>query len=230
MVRRYSQFLEITYFLVDLFTLNLSFLLGLLISYGRISKIEDRKFAMLLIALNLIWFMVTTIANYYKVDRRSGYETIIIRFVKVLAFQVLLTFTYIVVMKGYTLSRELLVWTYGCFFVINLIWRTGFETYMKRYRARGGNYRRVIVIGANRTAQQFVNEITEHNEFGYKFMGYFDDKPQAALQKDTIGGFDDIKWYCFENHIDEIYCALTPAKHEELINNLMSFSDDNLIR
>ena len=101
---------------------------------------------------------------------------------------------------------------------------------MKRYRARGGNYRRVIVIGANRTAQQFVNEITEHNEFGYKFMGYFDDKPQAALQKDTIGGFDDIKWYCFENHIDEIYCALTPAKHEELINNLMSFSDDNLIR
>ena len=230
MVRRYSQFLEITYFLVDLITLNLSFLLGLLITYGRFSKITDRKFAMLLIALNLIWFMVTTIASYYKIDRRSGYEAIVIRFVKVLSIQVLLTFTYIVVMKGYTLSRELLVWTYGCFFVINLIWRTGFETYMKRYRARGGNYRRVIVIGANRTAQQFMNEITEHNEFGYKFMGYFDDKPQAALQKDTIGGFDDIKWYCFENHIDEIYCALTPAKHEELINNLMSFSDDNLIR
>ena len=53
--------------------------------------------------------------------------------------------------------------------------------------------------------------------------------PRLPLQKDTIGGFDDIKWYCFENHIDEIYCALT-AKHEELINNLMSFSDDNLIR
>jgi hypothetical protein len=75
MVRRYSQFLEITYFLVDLFTLNLSFFLGLLITYGRFSKIEDRKFAMLLIALNLIWFLVTTVGNYYKVDRKIGYET-----------------------------------------------------------------------------------------------------------------------------------------------------------
>ena len=44
--------------------------------------------------------MVTTIASYYKIDRRSGYEAIVIRFVKVLSIQVLLTFTYIVVAKG----------------------------------------------------------------------------------------------------------------------------------
>ena len=95
MVRRYSQFLEITYFLVDLITLNLSFCWGCSLRTGGFSKITDRKFAMLLIALNLIWFMVTTIANYYKIDRRSGYEAIVIRFVKVLSIQVLLTFTYI---------------------------------------------------------------------------------------------------------------------------------------
>jgi Undecaprenyl-phosphate glucose phosphotransferase len=230
MVRRYSQFLEITYFVVDILTLNVSFFLGLLITYGRISKIADRKFAMLLVAINIIWFLVTTVANYYKVDRKIGYETIAIRFVKVLAFQVLLTFSYIVMMKGYTLSRELLMWTYGCLFVVNLGWRIGFETYMKRYRARGGNYRRIIVLGANRSGQQFVKEINEHNEFGYKFQGYFDEKPMAALAESTIGGFDDVKWYCFENHIDEIYCALSPHKHEGLINEMMSFSDDNLIR
>ena len=53
MVRRYSQFLELVYFLVDILLLNISFLLAMLISFDRISKVtSDRKFAMLLIAVN----------------------------------------------------------------------------------------------------------------------------------------------------------------------------------
>ncbi len=167
MVRRYSQFLEITYFLVDILILNISFFLGMFLTFDRFSKITDRKFAMLLVAINLMWFFVTSVFNYYKVDRKIRYETIVIQFAKVLAFQVLLTFAYIVILKGYTLSRELLMWTYFSFTVINLGWRIGFETYMKRYRAKGGNYRRVIVIGANRAAMQFVQEIEEHNEYGF---------------------------------------------------------------
>jgi putative colanic acid biosysnthesis UDP-glucose lipid carrier transferase len=230
MVRRYSQFLEITYFLVDILILNLSYFIGLFLTFERFSKVTDKKFAMLLVAINFMWFLVTSVGNYYKVDRKIGYETIFIRFIKILAFQVLLTFAYIVVLKGYTLSRELLLWTYFNFTVLNLAWRIGFETFMKRYRARGGNYRRIIVVGANRAAMQFVQEIEQHNEYGYKFMGYFDNEPILALEADTKGGLQDIKWYCFENHIDEIYCALMPNKNEELINELMSFADDNLIR
>jgi putative colanic acid biosynthesis UDP-glucose lipid carrier transferase len=230
MVRRYSQFLEITYFLVDILILNISFFLGMFLTFDRFSKITDRKFAMLLVAINLMWFFVTSVFNYYKVDRKIRYETIVIQFAKVLAFQVLLTFAYIVILKGYTLSRELLMWTYFSFTVINLGWRIGFETYMKRYRAKGGNYRRVIVIGANRAAMQFVQEIEEHNEYGYRFMGFFDNDPINPLKEKTIGTFDDVKWYCFENHIDEIYCALMPSKNEDLVNEMMSFADDNLIR
>ena len=200
------------------------------ITFDRLTKITDRKFAMLLVAINFMWFLVTSVGNYYKIDRKIGFETIVTSFLKVLAFQVLLTFAYIVVLKGYTLSRELLLWTYVIFTTLNLSWRIGFETYMKRYRARGGNYRRIIVIGANRASMQFVQEIEEHNEFGYKFMGYFDNDPISCLKDKVKGGFDDVKWYCFENHIDEIYCAMMPSKNEDLINSLMSFADDNLIR
>ncbi len=97
MVRRYSQFLEITYFLVDILILNISFFLGMFLTFDRFSKITDRKFAMLLVAINLMWFFVTSVFNYYKVDRKIRYETIVIQFAKVLAFQVLLTFAYIVI-------------------------------------------------------------------------------------------------------------------------------------
>ena len=138
MVRRYSQFLELVYFLVDVVLLNIAFFIAIFISYDRFSKVStDRKFAMLLVAVNLIWFLVTTVQNYYKVERRIGYEQLIFRFFKVLAFQALLTFTYLFLIKGQQFSRAQLAYTYLFFTILDLAWRIGFETYMKRYPATG---------------------------------------------------------------------------------------------
>lgn len=228
MVRRYSQFLELVYFVVDIFLLNVSFFLALIFAYHRFSKITNRKFAMLLIMLNLIWFFVTSIMNYYKVERQLGYEHVIIRFIKVMALQVLLTFTYIVIIKGYAFSRGQLFYTFILFGFIDLIWRIVFETFLKRYRAKGGNYRRVIIVGTNRSAQHLMEELREHNEFGYKFFGYFDDNPQASFP--VKGGLEDVKDFCLHNHVDELYCSLSQSDHAEYIDKLMNFCDDNLIR
>lgn len=231
MVRRYSQFLELVYFLVDILLLNASFLLAMLISFDRISKVSsDRKFAMLLVAVNLIWFLVTSVFNYYKTERerRTGYEHLVFRFVKVLAFQALLTFTYLFLIKGYQFSREQLAFTYIFFTVIDLAWRIGFETYLKRYRARGGNYRRIIVVGTTNASLQFVREIQVHNEFGYRFMGYFDD-PETSMTE-VLGDLSEVQTYCITNHIDEIYFALQPSEMTEYVDELMEFANEQLIR
>jgi Undecaprenyl-phosphate glucose phosphotransferase len=231
MVRRYSQFLELVYLLVDILLLNLSFFIGLIITYETgISKIQDKKYAMLLVAVNLIWFLVTSLANYYKIDRKIGYEKIIIRFAKVISFQVLLTFAYIVVMNGDTLSRVFLAVTFAGFAVLGLIWRLAFETFMKRYRAKGGNYRRIVVVGANRSSELFVREILGHNEFGYKFLGYFDNAVQDNLAIRLQGNLNELQDYCLQNNVDELYCALDPTDHADYLEVLMHFCDDNLIR
>ncbi|MEZ5015109.1 MAG: undecaprenyl-phosphate glucose phosphotransferase [Chitinophagales bacterium] len=228
MVRRYSQFLELIYLLVDILLLNLSFFVALLISFDRFSKINDRKFAMLLVAVNLIWFFVTTVTNYYKVERRFGFEQVVFRFLKVLIFQVLLTFTYLFLIKGYQFSRLQLLYTYIFFSGLDLVWRIGFETYLKRYRARGGNYRRIIVIGTTNASLQFVREIQEHNEFGYKFMGYFDDRETSMVS--VMGELYDVKDYCKKHFIDEIYFSLQPGDMGDYVEDLMEFCNDNLIR
>jgi len=229
MIRRYSQFLELVYFLVDIVLLNVSFMIAVFISFERLSKITtDRKFAMLLVAVNLIWFLVTSVFNYYKVERRSGYEYLVFRFVKVLAFQALLTFTYLFLIKGYQFSRAQLAYTYLFFTFLVLVWRIGFETYLKRYRARGGNYRRIIVIGTTGASLQFVKEIRDHNEFGYKFMGYFDE-PETSMEE-VEGQLSEVKAFCIEHSVDEIYFALQPSEMSAYVDDLMEFSNERLIR
>lgn len=231
MIRRYSQFLELVYFLVDIVLLNISFLIAIFINFDRISKVsDDRKFAMLLVAVNLIWFMVTTVTNYYKAEkeRRTGYEHLVFRFLKVLAFQVLLTFTYLFLIKGYTFSRLQLAYTYVFFTVLDLVWRLTFETYLKRYRARGGNYRRIIVIGTTQASLNFVREIQEHNEFGYRFLGYFDDPEKSMVEVE--GSLEEVQDYCRKHHVDEIYFALHPSDMSEYVDDLLNFCNDNLVR
>ncbi|HMX04212.1 MAG TPA: undecaprenyl-phosphate glucose phosphotransferase [Chitinophagales bacterium] len=231
MVRRYSQFLELVYFLVDIVLLNVSFLIAIFINFDRISKVsDDRKFAMLLVAVNLIWFMVTTVTNYYKSEkeRRTGYEHLVFRFLKVLAFQVMLTFTYLILIKGYTFSRLQLGYTYIFFTVLDLGWRITFETYLKRYRARGGNYRRIIVIGTTQASLNFVKEIQEHNEFGYRFFGYFDDPEKSMVEVE--GSLEDVQSYCRKHNIDEVYFALHPSDMSEYVDDLLNFCNDNLVR
>lgn len=231
MVRRYSQFLELVYFLVDILLLNVSFFIGLIIAYEKgVSKISDKKYAMLLVAVNLIWFLVTSLANYYKLDRKIGYETLVFKFLKVFSFQVLLTFAYIVVMNGDTLSRWFLAYTFTGFAVLDLMWRLIFETALKRYRAKGGNYRRIVVVGANKSSELFVKSILEHNEFGYKFLGYFDNKVSDGVKIETEGNLEALKQFCITENVDELYCSLDPSDNEEYLEDLMHFCDDNLIR
>lgn len=184
---------------------------------------------MLLVAVNLIWFFVTSLANYYKIDRKTGYETLLIKFIKVVSFQVLLTFAYIVIMNGDSLSRWFLAYTFIGFTILDLSWRLIFETFLKRYRAKGGNYRRIVVVGANRSAENFVNEILEHNEFGYRFFGYFDNY-KSVDSIDLEGNLDEIHKYITENHIDEVYSSLHPKEHSNYLDSLMHFCEHNMIR
>ena len=84
------------------------------------------------------------------------------------------------------------------------------------------------MVGTTNASLQFVKEIQEHNEFGYRFMGYFDD-PETSMAEVT-GSLHQVKAFCIENNIDEIYFALQPSDMINYVDDLMEFSNDKLIR
>lgn len=231
MNRRYSQFLELIYLVGDILLLNAAYLIGLVV-IDRFDRVFANPVINLMVVVNLVWFFLTKVTAYYESNRLETLDRITVRFLRVLAFFILLIAFYELAVKDHY-SRQHLMVTIGIFAVLSLIWRLTLDTILKKYRAAGYNYRRIIVVGVNATSVDFGRQISDHDEYGYRIMGYFDDGDPAALETefnvDVQGSIAEVQAYAIRHNIDEIYCAL-PSWREDVITDLINFADDHVMR
>jgi len=52
----------------------------------------------------------------------------------------------------------------------------------KNIQAKGKHTRNLIIIGANSIGAEFSNLVESSLEFGYKFIGFVDDKPESSTK------------------------------------------------
>ena len=65
-----------------------------------------------------------------------------------------------------------------------------------------------------------------HPEFGFKFLGFFDNK---KIGDRILGTYKDIEEYVKANQVDDIYCCL-PYVQYSLIRDLIDFGDKHLVK
>jgi len=237
MKRKQASIFIIVHSIGDIVILNLSFILGHFWSFwGKPIQIFSEMYLQLWVYLNVIYFISAQISGTFDMYRNTRFFTLISALFRLFFFQVVLAFSYIVVFKDFNntfrLSREALLVTYLSSFILTLIWRFGFIKMARFYRARGFNNRKIVIVGAGESAQEFKIMLDSRVEYGYKFIGFFDDYPERynpKIQKNILGNIDEVRTYALHNDIDEIFCAL-PYNEEARIRNLISFGDENLIR
>lgn len=237
MKRRITNLYVFVHAMGDLFILNISFVIGHLFGFwGRPNHLFDDKYLQLWVYLNIIYLFSAQLSGTFDMYRNTRFFTLLAALIRLFFFQVLLAFAYIVIFKDFNdtfkLSREVLMVTYLVSLLLTTIWRFGFIKIVRMYRARGFNTRKVMVIGAGASAQEFKHMLEMKIEYGYHFLGYFDDNPMqypAEIRKDILGTIEDAKRYAIDNQIDEMFCAL-PNNEEEKIRELIEFGDENLIR
>jgi len=97
---------------------------------------------------------------------------------------------------------------------------------LKSIREKGYNYRRVIIAGSGKAANDIYNFFHKHPEYGYKCLGFFDDGKQ---HENRLGSLNDLEGFVLKNKVDEIYCILSEMKTSR-VHELISFADNNIIR
>ena len=214
----------------DVIILNLSFFIALLIGFDSFDKIATDHYLLLLFNTNLLWLLIISYTRIYEYNRAFKFEKVFSDLAKSLLFQIMLTSLFIFMIKGYYYSRfHILIFGLLFSFLVS-IWRFGFLQYLKYLRTIGYNFRRVIIIGTQPSGYQFMELMNANPEYGFKFLGFFDDRPERYVNRDFIkGAVEDAKKYAIEEKVQEIYCSL-PLAETDKINDLMKFCDNNLIR
>lgn len=118
---------------------------------------------------------------------------------------------------------------YGACFVIFPLWWLVTRQIVKRYRNKGRNFSKVVIVGTNSTALRLYEELMSDAGFGYKFEGFFGKWRPVDFPGDYKGNIEDLSTYVKEEAIDEIYFAMS-GEDEETMSKVIKVADDNVIQ
>ncbi|MBN4072118.1 undecaprenyl-phosphate glucose phosphotransferase [Flavobacteriales bacterium AH-315-E23] len=237
MVDRYSKIVSFMLRFTDLLLLNLAFLLA---SYTRFGNFLDvyyyydsitDKYIFLIVIFNIVWVLVSSMLRIYQLYRVVSFEKVTINLVKSAVLHLLIIAIILVSLKeAQYMSRQFIFYTYVYFGIMLVIFRLSFLMFLRRVRATGVNNRNAVIVGAGPVGMGMREFLVKKTDFGFNFLGFFDDNGHETEQPDMVlGKVDDLKDYIKENRVEEIFCAL-PLAQTEKIRGLISLADNNLIR
>ena len=226
--RYYSRSFKVFLLGIDLVLFDLSFLIAYLIRFNNgIFLTED--YLSLLIVFNLIWVFSAPYNKAYDINRFSSIRKFSSSLFYAFVLHLFLASACLVAFKAYGFSRLFLVYTYSISLVFLLLLRILYFLVIRHYRKTGYNAKKAIIVGTGKSAKQLYDYFHSGMSSGHSFMGFFEDNPNGNCPRECVlGGVDDIKQYCLNEKINEIFYAksLTDSR---LIDDLTDFADKNFI-
>jgi len=223
---RYSKYLDTFHIIGDIIAVNLSFVAAYHLKFDTLQGILQYPYLHLLIWYNVAWLALTFFLKPYNISRASRVPDILRAYFTQIILHLLLVAIFFVVNKAYYYSREHMLFAYILLTSGLIAWKIAVIYLVRIYRKKGFNYRNVIIVGYGEVAQELKKFFRLHPEYGYRLLGFFDDKVQ---NEQVIGRFETIKTYLKENQVDEIYCCL-PYVEYPIIKELVDLADDNLLK
>lgn len=217
---RYSRYIKFLNIFVDVLLLNIAYIFAFYIKFEAFHP----PFLSMLFYVNLVWLLVTSIFKPYQLKRTTKFHQVLRVTYTVLFFHILLVFAYYVFEQTNRYSRELLVLMYSILAISLFFWKIGFVLFLRWFRKKGFNYRNIILVIDDENPIQIKSYIELHNELGYRIVKVFEPKNynMATLQ-------NEIKEYCQENTVHEIFYAMSSIHHSPLVD-LMNFAEENFIK
>ena len=171
----------------------------------------------------LLWVVIALLIDNYRTENLKQVGDIVKSTTKSLVVHACLLFLYLFFGSYY----------YNSFFIVESYLLIALLTvmvkiillYAYRYvRNLDHNCIPYVIVGYTPPGRNIFRYLKKNQSFGYRFMGFFDDTYSGSLIK---GRTEDIKKYCIEHQVREIYFAL-PNKAEPL-NDLAKFADEHFI-
>jgi putative colanic acid biosynthesis UDP-glucose lipid carrier transferase len=215
--KRYSYLIKPIILFIDLIIIN-----------SVVFYISDKEYLQpsFLIYINVFWIISSFFSGFYNVFRHTNF----FRVLSLLAVQFLIFFlgffTYFSLFREGNVVNNQTIILVTIFSGITIL-KYSFIYALKKYRAKGNNFRKVIVLGSDETAKKIIKLFKEKKELGYQVSGIFSDK-KASNQKLYKGSIEKCYSFILEENIDEVYCSLSEL-HKEEVKKITIFANENNI-
>ena len=203
-VKKYSQFIIPLIVLWDVFAMNL-------IAFYFLDK--EYLNIQFFLYISFFWLLIGFYTKFYDVHRYTHVLKLLTLIVSQFFVFTLAFFAYFTIFnEGEIVSKQSNIILYIVFVIAIFKFLSFFI--LKKYRAKGKNYRNVVVFGERMAAQNIADLFNVRQDLGYRFYGFFSDKESKS--KKYLGNFKDGLKYVSENNVDEIFCEDNSVTHLQL--------------
>lgn len=226
---RFSRYQQSVFLLFDLFLLNLTYLLSIYFRNGNLERINDEDVKTIWLFANFLWFLIATYYSAYQFVRTERLETILGKLTKYWAIHTAAISLLLFILKFSGVSRIRVFTFYVLFFAFLFVFRIIGIKLLKAIRSKGYNFRKVVIVGFNKTSIKLMDSLTKDLSYGYRINGFFDNQAPLLGQETILGSLADLPNYLETEKIDEMYISMKGLKASEL-ENLVQLCDRHLIR
>ncbi|MCM1318925.1 MAG: undecaprenyl-phosphate glucose phosphotransferase [Muribaculaceae bacterium] len=211
---RIGKYLQLLLIVGDFIIINLAYLLVCQVPH--LSKCFDSK---------LVWLVANTayIPAVYLLSDVHRLRILFADRIVLQAFKSIVLYGLSMTVLFYVLDIADVGWKAGFIymgvsFVLLSIWLITAHKVLRKARRMGFNFKRVIIVGAGDNAFTLTKELQQDAGYGYRIMGYFDDK-SYELEKFSdyyTAPLHKLPEFVRKNNINLIFFTLNGAKEDRL--------------
>lgn len=200
---------------LDALSIVVAFIIAEMAEKGSHSLFSNTHF-LLLAVLFLSWFVYSRSIGLYDEYRSRNFSFELISLIKVIYVQAITAIVGIFFIKEIELSR-----TFALAYSISLLGISTIQKFTLRQilnslRKSGRNLRNILIVGAGEVGKNFYEAIKDNPHFGYRVIGFLDDKTKSYLNGQYLGSIDKLSKVLSVNQIDNVLVALPNYAQERV--------------
>lgn len=228
--RRHGYLIQWLIGIGDMVVLNLMFLLVYHELDSFYTKAIDNNLREVLLLLNFCYFFSLYFVPI-QLHRSIVYlDKIVQRAFSVISLLIFLFATSLIFLNVGDVLATFLVVYYVSTIVVFSCWRVFVRMLLKFYRRKGYNFKRVVIVGAEKNGMELYRAMRDDISSGFNILGFFDDNLALKdILPSYLGTTDKVEEFAIAKDIDEIYCTL-PGTNDEKILRMLNFAEKQMIR
>ena len=225
---RYSKSLIVLLLLLDVLSILFSFKIGYYYAFG-IVVISQNHYVSFATIFVLAWIVSALFCEIYQTENLSKVRNIISSTTLSFVFHFFIVSIYLFGFQAYDYPINFVVATYIASIITIVLIKVVLLQSYRYYRNLDKNRKKVVVVGYTNSGISLHDFFVTNQSLAYKFHGFFDNDatPSRAHEGLLKGGLADVKSYCIQESIDEIFYAL--PNNIDYVRDLAKFADDNYI-
>ncbi len=230
MTNRYGHLANFTLKLSDLVLMLLSVCIAIVINYAPAAPLPVHAYvldflhtrikvgnALLCGVLLLVWYLAFYMQGVYRSHRLSSLREELTEVLRAIFFSTLALLLIAELGQWRTITPHA-AGTVGLIaFVIIGSTRLFLRWNLRRFRLRGHNLKKLVIIGTGARAEWFAKQVLKRTDLGYRLVGYVDNKVRfnnnGLSSIPWLGDVKDLPQIIANEVIDEVFIAL-PVKSQ----------------